>query len=164
MPPVYTNNDIVRVTRDGWVIDHTGDELIVHYNGDDTTTVVPLSRATVERVGTALDVVPGQIWQVTHGGLWLARKHYADHDDPDDWEGCNAAGWRTVLTPLDGGPYGNREGRPDEIHREHGLVRLVNFEPVCVCTDLTPDGGLRHAATCPQPQPEPETQQEVQNP
>lgn len=71
---------------------------------------------------------PGDLWRDRNGDLWFGCRYCADPDDNADWEGCNDDGWRTVLTPSDGGPYGNSSKRPDAVNQQFGPMALVHRE------------------------------------
>lgn len=84
---------------------------------------------TVQRIAPAeWPPQPGDLWRDGGGDGWFAQRYFADFDDPTDFEGCNRDGWRVVLVPFSGGPYGSSAGRPDEVNQAHGPLSLVHRE------------------------------------
>jgi hypothetical protein len=82
---------------------------------------------TVEYLSPAIK--PGDILTDRYGGIWFAQRYYADFDNTEDWNGCNEAGWRVVLVPLNGGPYAGGSGeRPEMAHERVGPFRIVRHE------------------------------------
>lgn len=73
--------------------------------------------ASIERVAPAEYPQPGEIWADGDDALWFAQRHYADFDDLEDSKGVNGEGWRVVLVPLNGGPYGGEPGRVELVER-----------------------------------------------
>jgi hypothetical protein len=73
--------------------------------------------------------LPGDVWREIHadGAIWFAQRYLPEYDDAKDCEGMNAEGWRVVMVPLNGGPYGCPDQRPEALVRKVGLV-LVHRE------------------------------------
>jgi hypothetical protein len=71
---------------------------------------------------------PGDEWAGPKGERWFAMKYYGDYDLPKDYEGCNSDGWRVVLMPMEIGPYGDSEMRPDDALRTRGPLTPVHRE------------------------------------
>lgn len=120
----------VRRTRtlpdDGVSVEHLSYDI-----GNYTTSLPLVEGVAVERMAPAeWPPLPGDIWGIADGGRWFAAQYHADFDNREDFEGCNEGGWRTVLVPMDIGPYGNSPGRPDEIRKKAaGQLTLVYREP-----------------------------------
>jgi hypothetical protein len=79
----------------------------------------------IERVAPAEWPQPCDIWADGDDGLWFAQQYYADFDNEEDQKGANEHGWRVVMVPLNGGPYGAQPGRVEDIHRSYNLKTLV---------------------------------------
>lgn len=71
---------------------------------------------------------PGDIWGGPENTRWFAAKYFGDFDDANDFAGCNGDGWRVDLVPMETGPYGDSQGRPDDVLRTHGPLALVHRE------------------------------------
>lgn len=86
-------------------------------------------QAAIERVAPAeWPPQAGDLWAGPKNERWFAAMYLGDPDDPKDWEGCNSEGWRVVLVPLEVGPYGGSEERPDDALRTRGPLTLVYRE------------------------------------
>lgn len=101
-------------------------------NGETVRVSHSMSGVSVERVAPAeWPPQPGDVWRedIPEGPVtWFAQRYHPDFDNPKDCEGCNNEGWRVVMVPLDGGPYGSSETRPEDLVRRTRLV-LVHREP-----------------------------------
>jgi hypothetical protein len=120
----YQRGELVNVTIDsvGIAEDTDGAVTIEDDNGDH----FPLPpQAKIERVAPAQYPRPGEIWRDGAGGLWLAQRYYADFDDKQDRAGANDEGWRVVMVPLNGGPYGHAAGRVQDVHMQYQLIEIV---------------------------------------
>jgi hypothetical protein len=90
---------------------------------------VPLDGTGVTVEHAMPEITPGDVLTDGGGGVWFAQRYFADFDKPDDWAGCNEAGWRTVLVPMNGGPLGDGSGmRPEDVNERYAPFTVVHHE------------------------------------
>ncbi|MER6575760.1 hypothetical protein [Nonomuraea sp. NPDC001023] len=138
----YLPGEIVRVTLTGKIVEvidgdnvnwDVGDEPEIRFSveGQAGTAgmVIPLTlpdAITIERVIPADgEPQPGDLWTDSKGEPWFCAAHLPEPDDREDMKGCNSEGWRTVLVPVNVGPYGSSPQRPEEVNQQYGPLILV---------------------------------------
>jgi hypothetical protein len=125
----FQPGDRVRVVLDDVQVQGPVDDgyLTVNVGCDEIRFGLDEAGVTVTHELPAIE--PGDVLTDREGGIWFAQRYFADFDDPEDWKGCNKAGWRVVLVPLNGGPYGSGSGmRPEEANERFSPFRVVHHE------------------------------------
>lgn len=118
----------VRVILDSFVQAPVRDG-VLHINVGCEDVAIPLDEEGVTVEHVLPEIEPGDVLTDREGGIWFAQRYFADFDDAKDWEGSNDAGWRLVLVPLNGGPYGSGSGmRPEEAHERYSPFTVVHHE------------------------------------
>lgn len=150
----FEPGEVVDITIEGARVKRHGGSgfLVLIVDGRELVLMVDLECVTVERVAPPeWPPQPGDLWHEDRpedrGGpeTWFAQRYLPDFDDKQDAEGINAEGWRVVMVPLNGGPYGESEKRPEQllgeqltlVHREDPARRVRDFET----RPTTPDEG-----------------------